>query len=140
MKKTILAIFLLFSIIGYAYAQTVAQTILQKEKLRYSTIEEKRKELWKDFHIIRFEKFSEFQEINLYAENDSLTRICFICDKGLFIFYWNKSEGHIKKIQHAKMIMYDSINRITFGHKEKKDLGFFKLWHYETEELSINIH
>ena len=140
MKKTTLTTFLLFSIIGYTYAQTLAQTIPQKEKLKYSTMEEKRKELWKDFHKIRFEKFGEFQEINLYAENDLLTRICFICNKGLFIFYWNKSEGHIKKIQHAKMIMYNNINRITFGYKEKEDLGFFKLWHYETEELSIGIH
>ena len=135
MKRTTLTLFLLFNIANYTYAQTDSQTIPQKEKLKYTSHEEKRKKLWKDFNKIRLEKFGGFQEIDLYAEDNSLTRICFICDKGLFVFYRNKSESYIEKIKHTKLIKYDKINRITYG--EINNFGFFKLWYYETVELSV---
>ena len=101
--------------------------------------DELRKELWKEFNKIRFEKFGKFQKINIYAENNSLTRICFICDKGLFVYYHkdfnNDSLSHIERVVQPKFMDYDMINRITF--EKEKDFGFFKLWYYETEELSI---
>ncbi len=100
-----------------------------------------RKKLWEEFHKVRFEKFNKFQEIDLYEENDSLTRICFICDKGLFIYYHrdpsNNGKSHIEPVIQAKEIKYDSINRITYAKNEKLNFGFFKLWYYETEESSI---
>jgi len=126
-----LTLLLLFTSNSYIYAK--AETITQKGKLKCTSIKEKRKELWKSFNKIRNKKFGKLKKIDLYAENDSLTRICFICDKGLFVFYWNKEEGHIERIRHAKMIVYDRINRITFDRKREA----FKLWYYGTEELSI---
>jgi hypothetical protein len=138
MKATILTLFLLLSLACYSPAQNDIKTESKKDSLKKTSVEEKRKELWNVFHQVRFEKFDKFQDIDLYAENNSLTRICFICDKGLFVFYWDKGEGHIEQMKPAKLIMYNRINRITFEEaKNKEGLGFFKLWYYETEELSI---
>jgi hypothetical protein len=139
MKKLIMTLLLFFIATAHALEQADSQSAPQKGKLNYTTMEEKRRGLWKAFHKIRFEKFGKSQEVKLYAEDDSLTRICFICDKGLFIFYWDKTGGRIVKIQHAKMIIYDRINRITFERKRKEGNGAFKLWYYETEELSIGV-
>ena len=141
MKATILTLFLLLYLACYSAAQDDIKTESKKDSLKNTSFEEKGKELWKVFHKVRFKKFGKFQDIDLYAENVALTRICFICDKGLFIFYWDKGEGHIEQINPAKLMMYDRINRITFEEaKNKEGLGFFKLWYYETEELSIGSH
>ena len=137
MKATILTLFLLLSLASYSPAQNYIKTESKKDTLKKTSVEEKRKELWKVFHKVRFERFDEFQDIDLYAENNSLTRICFICDKGLFIFYWDEGESHIEQINPAKLMMYNRINRITFEEANKEGPGFFKLWYYETEELSI---
>jgi hypothetical protein len=111
----------------------------QYSPITVDTIENKRKEIWKDFHKVRFNKFGKFQKINLYAENNPLTKICFICDQGLFIYYHKDPNhdglSHIDRVEHAKSLVYDRINRITY--EKWKDLGFFRLWYYETEELSI---
>ena len=100
-----------------------------------------RKEVWKEFHKVRYEKYNEFQKIDIYAENSSLTKICYICDKGLFIYYHkdpnSNGKSRIEQVQHAKMIMYDTINRITYEKDENVGIGFFILWHYETKELMV---
>jgi hypothetical protein len=132
MKKTLLfAIMALLCITLPVFSEDYKST---SEKL-----EKKRKEVWEEFHKVRFEKFGKFQKIDLYAENDSLTEICFICDKGLFIYYYRDSNNngisHIEPVVHAKVVKYDTINRITY--EKWNSNGFFKLWYYETEELSI---
>ena len=132
MRKKLITLMLLCTV-SYVHAQTLPQ----KNAPAYENREAKREALWKDFHKARVERFGQSQDIKIYAENDSLSRLCFICDKGLYIFRWNKSEGEIENIQHAKAIMYDKINRITFEHKTEEDLGFFFLWYYETEELRV---
>ena len=113
------------------------ETEPQKDRLAYKTRAEQRKALWKDFHKARFKKYGKFQDIRIYAEDDSLTRVCYISEDGLFIFRWGKSTGTIEKVVHAKMIMYDKINRITFEKKSPEAIGSFSLWYYETRELSI---
>lgn len=138
MKNKIVALLVtvLFCTIGnFSFAQTPLKTEPQMVNYKYSEIEEKRKGLWEEFHKIRFGYFGDFKEINLYAEDNSLTRVCFICDKGLFIFHWNKTDGTIQRVEHAKLIDYNKINRITYETTNR--LSFFKLWYYEKEELRI---
>jgi hypothetical protein len=136
MKKIIFATLFLM-IANYSFSQVSLETIPEKQKTdyKYSEKDEKKQGLWKDFYKTQIEYFGEIQEINLYAENDSFTKICFICEKGLFVFSWNKSEGNIEKTIHAKHISYKNINRITF--ERNNGLGFFKLWYNQREELAI---
>ena len=113
----------------------------EDNKSASAEFEQKRKELWTEFQKVRFEKFGKFKKINIYAENDSLTSICFICDKGLF-FYSHKNSNmkgisHIEAVVSAKLVIYDTINRITYVRDKKSSLGFFELWHDESKELSI---
>lgn len=102
-----------------------------------ATFETPRKEVWKAFNQTRLEKFGKLLKINLYAESDSLSAICFICEKGLFVYYHNDSNNkglnHIEPVEHAKLLVYSSINRITYDSKDK----YFELWSNGTKELSI---
>lgn len=115
----------------------LTETAPQKDSLAYKARAEKRKALWKDFHRAGFEKYGKVQDIMIYAEDDSLTRVCYISEDGLFVFRWGKSTGTIEKVTHAKMIKYDKINRITYEKRSPEALGTFSLWYYETKELSI---
>ena len=132
MKTAILTVVLLCAT-SYASLETQPQ----KDSVSYKTTAEKRKALWKDFHKARFEKYGKFQDIRIYAEDNSLTRVCYISEEGLFIFRWGKSTGTIEKVTHAKMIKYDKINRITFEKKSPEALGSFSLWYYESRALSV---
>ena len=78
MKATILTLFLLLNLACYSAAQADIKTESKKDSLKNTSFEEKGKELWKVFHKVRFKKFGKFQDIDLYAENVALTRICFI--------------------------------------------------------------
>lgn len=124
-------------ITNYSFSQVALETEPQKQKtdFKYSKKEEKRKALWKDFYTTQTEYFGEIQKIKLYSENNSLTKICFICEKGLFVLSWNKSEGNIRQVIHAKRLSYENINRITF--EIEKGLGLFKLWTNQIEQLAI---
>lgn len=135
MKKIFVIFLLLFINVNYGLPQGQAHTLPQKEDHKYTGTTEKRKGLWKEFHKARYPYFGKAQKVDLYAENHALTRICFICDHGLYIFYWQKSEARIEKIEPAKFLKYDQINRIIYEKNGGK--GFFQLWHYETMELSI---
>ena len=111
------------------------RTLPQKIDYKYSEKDAKRKGLWKDFYKIQTKYFGKMQNIHIYAENNSSTKICFICNKGLYIFSWQKTGGNIEKVQHAKMILYDNINKITF--EERNGFGRFILWHDKTEMLLV---
>jgi hypothetical protein len=132
MKKLIL-IALCICVSCYAESETQPQ----KESVTYKTVTEKREALWKDFHKVRFDKYGKFQDIRIYAEDESLTKICYISEDGLFIYRWDKSPGEIERVIHAKKIMYDKINRITFDKPSPENHGSFILWYYGTCELVI---
>lgn len=99
----------------------------------------KRREVWAEFYQISILKFGKLPKINIYGENDSLSKICFICDKGLFIYYHRDSVrngiSHIERVSHAKFLRYDAINRISFRHEDNRE--WFDLWYNETRELSF---
>ena len=128
---------LLFTII--ALLGIVMPVLTDDNKSISAEFEQKRKELWQGFHKASFEKFGKMPKINIYAENDSLTKICFICNKELFVYNHKDSNkkgiSHIETVVHAKLLMYDTINRITY--EKESNIGCFNLWYYETKELSI---
>ncbi|NQT90065.1 MAG: hypothetical protein HQ558_02310 [Candidatus Omnitrophica bacterium] len=124
MKKVLIIIIALVLVASIAYA-----------KNQYDL----RKELWNDFNKVYYDKFGKLPDVVLYAENTSLTKICFINDRGLFIFRHNdpndSGRSSIERVVHAKFIFYSQITRITY---EKDGAHFrFKLWSNDKVELIV---
>ena len=100
-----------------------------------------RKNLWNEFQLLRHKNIDQYGHVRLYAENSSLNRICFISDKGLFLFIFKDQnadgKSRIERIQHAKLVMYDTINRLSYDKDEDVEIGFFNLWNSGNVELSV---
>lgn len=109
----------------------------QNDRTVKNDLSNRRKAFWGEFHKIRFEKYGKFQEIDIYAEDDKLTRICYISGNQLLFFYYkdpnNANKSHIEKMIFAKRVMLDRINRITYDPGNQ----MFHLWYYGKLELSI---
>ena len=113
----------------------VPETLPQKTDYRFSERDAKIKGLWKDFYKMQIKHFGKIQKIDTYAENNSLTKICFICNKSLYIFSRLKTGGRIERIHNAQLILYDRINKITF--EECNGFERFILWSDRRKMLSI---
>ena len=101
--------------------------------------DDKRDQLWGVFYPALVEELGKETEIQVYAENAELTKICLII-KGGGLYVFSKSSGKIKKVNHAKKINYSSINRIT--HEIEKlenglEASHFKLWGNKSVVLSL---
>jgi hypothetical protein len=70
--------------------------------------------------------------IDVYAENDQLTIICFRSGGQTYLFHLKS--GKVEHVTHAKRLP-SKINRITF--EQGNSFGSFTLWHYNSPELSI---
>ena len=100
----------------------------------------KRDQVWKEFHEVRYKMFGKFQDVDVYAENKNLTRICYISNGQVFMYYHkdpnNNGVSRVERVMHGKVIS-PRINRITYRTSENTRAGAFILWYYETAELSI---
>jgi hypothetical protein len=77
--------------------------------------EVKRKALWEVFQKA---KPKEIGEITVYAENPSLTTICFVADRRIYVFSFKK--GKVEECQFQKQLL--RVNKITAGDKS------YNLW------------
>jgi hypothetical protein len=83
----------------------------------------KRKELWV---ALMKAKPKEIERIDAYAENASLTRVCFSANRSAYLF--RLQDGKVERLSFQKPLPPD-INRIVFG-VDRNGLGWFELWSY----------
>jgi len=137
MKKTII-LPIIFSIL-FLLNYPTSQLVVAVDNIK--TRDELSKDLWAEFYDVRTKENKKFKKLELYGVNDSLTQICFISDEKLYMFYYKHSdhggESRIELIQHAKLINYSGINRISYEKDEDAQIGFFKLWTNGHVELSV---
>jgi hypothetical protein len=76
----------------------------------------------------------EAQDINVYAENDSLTQVCFRSGGQTMLF--SLRTGRAEPVHHMKALPRGSVNRITYFSRGPDD-GAFILWSNGKHQLSI---
>ncbi|MFO0880409.1 MAG: hypothetical protein U0840_23940 [Gemmataceae bacterium] len=74
----------------------------------------------------------KYREIDVYAENPSLTQVLFR-SKGTTCLFSLRT-GKVEPVLHMKLL--PRINRITY--EQNKVASFYALWYYGTMELSIS--
>jgi hypothetical protein len=95
--------------------------------------ESKRADLWKAFGKALPDGVT-WQAIDVYAENASLSQICFRSRGVTYVF--DLASGKTQPVLHAKALPDRSVNAITF--LEGKAGGAFILWSNGTQQLSIS--
>ncbi len=120
MKKLVFLLLALFAIAIIAHADDQADA--------------KRKTLWLEFGKARPADVT-WQSITVYAENPSLTQICFRANGTTYIF--DLASKATKPVQHAKALPGGMINAITFHPSQDGASGAFMLWSNGEFELSI---
>ncbi len=94
----------------------------------------KRKMLWLEFGKARPADVT-WQSITVYAENPSLTRICFRANGVTYIF--DLATKQTRPVQHAKALPGEIVNSITYVTSQDGVSGAFMLWSNGRFELSI---
>ncbi len=120
MKKLIFIVLAFFLLVIVAHADDPADA--------------KRKTLWLEFGKARPADVT-WQSITVYAENPSLTKICFRANGVTYIF--DLATKETKPVQHAKVLPGGLINSITFVTSQDGASGAFILWSNGQLELSI---
>lgn len=87
-----------------------------------------REVLWKALLKALPEKY---REIDVYAENPSLTQVVFRSQGTTLTF--SLATGKVEPVLHMKVLL--KVNRITF--EKNKIGGWFVLWYYGQRELEI---
>ena len=90
--------------------------------------DKKRAEIWE---ALEKELPKDYQQIDAYAENPSLTVVLFR-SKGVTLRFSLKT-GKVEEIKHMKKLAW--INRITFEQDKGKEV--WVLWHNGQRELTI---
>ncbi len=94
----------------------------------------RRKTLWLEFGKARPADVT-WRSITVYAENPSLTQICFRANGTTYMF--DLATKETKPVQHAKSLPEGMINSITFVTSQDGKSGSFILWSNGQFELSI---
>jgi hypothetical protein len=76
----------------------------------------------------------EAQDINVYAENDTLTQVCFRSGGRTMLF--SLKTGKAEVVHHMKALPRGSVNRITYFSRGRDD-GAFILWFSGKHQLTI---
>ena len=98
------------------------------------TEETKRKDLWAG--LFR-ELPDDIKKIDVYAENASITAICFRAQGRTYLFEGNTNS--LTLVNHAKALPKGSVNQITFFEHEESPTGVFILWGNGQRLLSVGI-
>ncbi|HEY7544316.1 MAG TPA: hypothetical protein VID27_05510 [Blastocatellia bacterium] len=113
-----------------APATTIPRASDDKDGQIQTDENEKRKALWK---ALLEACPQEYREIDVYAENPSLTQVCFRSKNRTFFFDIRRQK--VEEQLHAKML--GRINRITF--REQGSSRAFILWYCGEQELSLGV-